>query len=405
VIVREGEADITTPKGSTKIREGEVMTIHGTDDPEYKVSRAPGKDDWDKWNKDRDRLIEYADGYRHTNRYYTGAQDLDAYGRWTNVPGYGNVWSPGNVDVSWAPYQAGRWVWEPYYGWTWVAYEPWGWAPYHYGRWFFYSSSWYWWPGPVYPRYRPVWAPAFVVFLGFGHHSSFGFGSIGWLPCGPHDFFHPWYGRGFNRVNVTNVTNINVINVTNVNNGVAVRPLGGRGQPRMSNVDQAMTNVRVRSSIAAVSSENFGRGVRANAGGSVSVADLRQAQAVTGNLPVVPGRESLGVAGHGSLAVQGNRAATSGRFFTKQAPPAAGPSFQQQQSQVQAVIHAHGGPEGVMTSRPPVQGGGPTGVMTPAPPARGGGPVGVQTPRPPAQGGGPAGVMTPAPPAREGGPV
>ncbi|HWZ45481.1 MAG TPA: DUF6600 domain-containing protein [Candidatus Saccharimonadales bacterium] len=414
VIVRDGEADITTPQGSTRLRHGEKMTIRGTDNPEYQVSRAPGTDDWDRWNKDRDRLIEYADGYRHTNRYYTGSQDLDAYGRWTNVPGYGNVWSPANVDVSWAPYQAGRWVWEPYYGWTWVAYEPWGWAPYHYGRWFFYSSSWYWWPGPVYAHYRPVWSPAFVVFLGFGHHSSFGFGSIGWLPCGPHDYYHPWYGRGFNQVNVTNITNVtnvtnvnNVTNINNINNGAAMQPLAGRGQPRMSNIDQAMTNARVRGSIASVRSEDFGRGVRANTSGSVGVAELRQAQAVTGNLPVVPGRESLGVAStsKGSLAAQGNRAATSERFFTKQAPPAAGPSFQQQQSQVQAVIRAHGGPEGVVTTKAATQSGGPAGVNTPAPPARGGGPEGVVTSKAATQSGGPAGVNTPAPPARGGGPV
>ena len=97
-------------------------------------------------------------------------------------------------------------MYEPYYGWTWVSYEPWGWAPYHYGRWFYYRDSWCWWPGPVYVHYRPVWSPAFVFFVGFGHRSGFGFGSIGWFPVGPHDPYYPWYGRGFNRVNVVNVT-------------------------------------------------------------------------------------------------------------------------------------------------------------------------------------------------------
>ncbi|HZS26665.1 MAG TPA: DUF6600 domain-containing protein, partial [Candidatus Angelobacter sp.] len=211
VIVRDGEAEITTPQGSTRLRQGELITVRGTDNPEYKISAAPEKDDWDQWNRDRDKIMSDSQSWGRTNHYYTGVNDLDGYGRWVYVPGYGNVWQP-YQQATWAPYQAGRWVWEPYYGWTWVSYEPWGWAPYHYGRWFLYSGSWCWWPGPVYVSYRPVWSPAFVFFVGFGHRAGFGFGSIGWFPVGPHDVFYPWYGRGFNRVNVINVTNINIIN-------------------------------------------------------------------------------------------------------------------------------------------------------------------------------------------------
>ena len=144
------------------------------------------------------------------------SQDLDAYGQWTNVPDYGDVWFP-SAGPGWAPYRDGRWVYEPYYGWTWVSYEPWGWAPYHYGRWFVYGGSWGWWPGPVYGGYHPMWAPAYVSFFGFGgggwgFNFGFGFGggygNMGWLPCGPGDRFFPWYGRGVNRVNGVNVYNI-----------------------------------------------------------------------------------------------------------------------------------------------------------------------------------------------------
>src|SRR5438309_3587800 len=255
VIVREGEAEITTPQGSTRVRAGEIITIRGTDQPEYKISSAPGRDDWDIWNSDRDHVVRNSESVGHTNRYYTGVNDLDAHGRWIYVPGYGNVWQP-YQEATWAPYQTGRWVWEPYYGWTWVSYEPWGWAPYHYGRWFVHAGFWYWWPGPVHVHYRPLWAPAYVAFIGFGHHANFGFGfgSIGWIPCGPQDYFYPWYGCGFNRihvtniVNVTNVTNItNVTNVNNVNNVAVVPPLRGiRGrQPLVSNVQLAMTDARV----------------------------------------------------------------------------------------------------------------------------------------------------------------
>ncbi|MCU1332565.1 MAG: hypothetical protein JWM08_1557, partial [Candidatus Angelobacter sp.] len=113
VIVREGEAEITTPQGSTRVRAGEMITVRGTDQPEYKVSSAPGRDDWDSWNSDRDHVVRDAQSWGHTNRYYTGANDLDEHGRWVYVPGYGNVWQP-YQEASWAPYQTGRWVYEPY---------------------------------------------------------------------------------------------------------------------------------------------------------------------------------------------------------------------------------------------------------------------------------------------------
>ena len=210
LIVREGEADVSTPQGTTTVKEGQIITIRGTDDPEYKVETAPPSDDWDRWNLDRDHTIENAGSWQNTDRYYTGSQDLDANGRWINIPGYCNVWQPNDQvqNPNWAPYQDGRWVWEPGWGWTWVSYESWGWTPYHYGRWFYWNTGWVWWPGPIYyyPYYRPLWAPAYVSFFGFGGHFGFGvgfgFGSVGWLPCGPFDPFFPWWGGGFGHVNV-----------------------------------------------------------------------------------------------------------------------------------------------------------------------------------------------------------
>ena len=54
VIVRSGEVEVTTPQGSTRVREGQLITVRGADNPEYKVVDAPSSDDWDRWNRDRD---------------------------------------------------------------------------------------------------------------------------------------------------------------------------------------------------------------------------------------------------------------------------------------------------------------------------------------------------------------
>ena len=200
VIVRKGEAQISTPKGIADLKQGDMATVRGAvEEAQYKITPAPEQDDWDRWNTERDHMIHSARAWQHTNRYYTGSEDLDAYGRWQNVPDYGQIWVPNEPD-DWAPYRDGNWVWEPYYGWTWVGFEPWGWAPYHYGRWLWYGGAWGWWPGPVWGAgfYRPFWAPAYVSFFGFGggfgFGVGFGWGGFGWLPIGPCDWFHPWWG-------------------------------------------------------------------------------------------------------------------------------------------------------------------------------------------------------------------
>jgi len=128
--VTRGQAEVSTPQGSTRVEQGQLITIQGTDNPQYRVTNAPASDSWDYWNQKRDREILDSPSWHYTDRYYTGAQDLGNYGRWVYAPDYGMVWLP-YESAGWAPYRIGRWVWEPFYGWTWVSYEPWGWAPYH----------------------------------------------------------------------------------------------------------------------------------------------------------------------------------------------------------------------------------------------------------------------------------
>ena len=292
--VRRGSAEISTPQGSTTVQHDQRITIQGNaDSAQYQVSGAPGRDDWDKWNSDRDHVIESADSWRHTNPNYTGSQDLDAYGHWRDVPDYGQVWFP-NDGSDWAPYRDGRWVYEPYYGWTWVSYEPWGWAPYHYGRWFVYGGNWGWWPGPVYAGYYPVWAPAYVSFFGFGGGGwglnfgfgfGGGFGNVGWLPCGPGDRFFPWYGRGINRVNVVNITNIH-------NHFGGIGPL--REGPRaFSNVDRAFSDEHVRNGISSMRSNEFGHDRVPMHQSRIDAGSFRQASVMTGANPVSPSRQSF----------------------------------------------------------------------------------------------------------------
>jgi len=136
VSVRNGDAEIFSPRGSEQLHSGKTMMARGTAaDPEFQIVGEIPQDEFDRWSAGRDHELERATSPRYVSRDVYGTEDLDQNGRWQNDPQYGNVWVP-NVDPGWAPYQCGRWVWVDYYGWSWVGCEPWGWAPYHYGRWY-----------------------------------------------------------------------------------------------------------------------------------------------------------------------------------------------------------------------------------------------------------------------------
>ncbi len=313
VLVRKGEVDITTPQGGTHVTEGQFITVQGAgDQAQYKIGEAPARDDWDQWNTDRDNVIRNAASRRHTNDYYVGAEDLDNRGTWSDVPDYGPVWRPTETDPDWAPYRNGRWVYEPYWGWTWVSYDDWGWAPYHYGRWMYLDGGWGWWPGPAYgnPFYQPIWAPAYVSFFGWGGGFGFGFGggwgSVGWLPLGPCDSFHPWWGRwGGGRFGATNINNINIYN----RGGFA--PL--HGGTRFSNVNLALHNEHFRGGTV-VSGNEFGRGrMRAQ---PMSHAQFQNAHFSTGRLPMTPGRESFSASGRAAAPSTMRNVSRNQHFFS-----------------------------------------------------------------------------------------
>ncbi|MGB6979613.1 MAG: FecR domain-containing protein, partial [Candidatus Acidiferrales bacterium] len=44
ITIRRGAADVTTPQGSTRVIEGQSITVQGTDNPQYQVHNAPARD-------------------------------------------------------------------------------------------------------------------------------------------------------------------------------------------------------------------------------------------------------------------------------------------------------------------------------------------------------------------------
>lgn len=197
---RAGQLIVTTFRGaayvhadglSVAVPEGRRAEVRaGGDDYVVRAARSDAFDDWAQEREARD------DRSRRQARAYvspemTGAESLAGYGTWSSVASYGVVWTPHVQPVGWAPYRHGRWAWVHPWGWTWIDAAPWGFAPFHYGRWVIIHGRWSWVPGSH--AFRPVFAPALVVWVG-GSNWSFSFSSgpaIGWFPLGPHEVYVP----------------------------------------------------------------------------------------------------------------------------------------------------------------------------------------------------------------------
>ncbi|MFB3778102.1 MAG: DUF6600 domain-containing protein [Bryobacteraceae bacterium] len=300
ITVRSGEAEVYTPRGSERLRSGRTMLARGSaSDPEFQVVSAIEKDNWDRWNEERDRYFSRTNSYRYVDPSVYGAEDLDGYGTWIYDAPYGWVWSP-RVAVGWSPYYYGRWSWIDWYGWSWISYDPWGWAPYHYGRWYYRPTyGWCWYPGGMHRRH--YWSPGLVAFIGWGGGGiGVGFGRVGWIPLAPNEPYYPWYGHGYYRGyrNSTYIDNsVHIVNNTNIVN--------------------VYRNARVHNGIVGVNGSDFGRGgnhVR------VSEGDLRGAGLVRGQLPVVPDRNSLRMSDRPGVAAPPARVASTDKFFSRRQP-------------------------------------------------------------------------------------
>ena len=208
VSVLSGLAQVVGLGGSGQISKGEMLTLLGQTAADVVLSQIDGRDagylvddyyayqypryydgryrDYNAYLSDPyyyDPYRRYA-SYQYVNSYIPGLYDLDYYGDWRNLNGYGYAWSP-RVDAGWMPYQSGYWVNDYPYGPTWVSNEPWGYAPYHYGRWAFVGDRWYWVPDST--NVTPVYSPALVAFVPFANND------IGWVPLGPGDVYVPHY--------------------------------------------------------------------------------------------------------------------------------------------------------------------------------------------------------------------
>jgi len=338
VTVREGRGQVTGGGASYDVVAGQRARFTGTDQLDHEIDQIPPRDAFDQYAFGRDDQEDRSESSNYVSPEMTGADDLDEYGHWRYVADYGPVWTPVGVAPGWAPYRVGHWVFVEPWGWTWVEDEPWGFAPFHYGRWAFVGGGWCWAPGPM--VVRPVYAPAFVAFVGGGGFAVGGGAGVAWFPLAPREVFVPWYRTSPGYVNNVNITNtrVSVTQVTNVYNTTIINN-------NTTNVNRiTYVNQHVSNAVTAVSHDTFANARPVNSN-LVKVDDRQIANApVVRSIPVQPVKQSVMGAGR-PATVRPPAAVVNRQVVATRTPTPPRASFEQRQTAANVRTETPGKPQ------------------------------------------------------------
>jgi hypothetical protein len=159
VAVFKGDVEVESPSGKVNVAKKKTASF---DADKYTLANKVPEEPLDSWDKES---IDYHNQYAKNNSaspYGYGLADLNYYGAYSNVPGYGMMWQPYFTGVGWDPFMDGAWSFYPGFGYMFASAYPWGWMPYRYGNWMFIPGmGWMWQPGGwntwlAVPRYTPT---------------------------------------------------------------------------------------------------------------------------------------------------------------------------------------------------------------------------------------------------------
>jgi uncharacterized protein DUF6600/FecR-like protein len=145
--VFKGDVKVDGPVGNLVVSKKKTAEFNAADNDKYTLANNIEEAPLDSWDKESN---SYHDQYAKNNSspYGYGVSDLNYYGSYSNVPGYGMMWQPYFTGVGWDPFMNGAWSFYPGYGYMFASSYPWGWTPYRYGNWIFVpSNGWMWQPG------------------------------------------------------------------------------------------------------------------------------------------------------------------------------------------------------------------------------------------------------------------
>jgi FecR protein len=156
VAVFNGAVEVNGASGKLEVEKKHTATFDLAGSVPYTVANNLEPDPYDDWDKQQDKYHQQYRGNSYSPYGY-GASDLNYYGSFYNIPGYGMMWQPYLVGAGWDPFMNGAWMWYPGAGYAWISSYPWGWTPYRYGSWTYVNSyGWFWQPGRTWTGWNTV---------------------------------------------------------------------------------------------------------------------------------------------------------------------------------------------------------------------------------------------------------
>jgi hypothetical protein len=150
VAVFKGDIDVESLSGKVSLEKKHSATFDLSGSAPYTLANNLEPDPYDDWDKQQDKYHQQYSAYssKSYSPYAYGSSDLNYYGSFYNMPGYGMMWQPYLAGAGWDPFMNGAWAYYPGSGYAWVSAYPWGWAPYRYGSWTYLPTyGWFWRPG------------------------------------------------------------------------------------------------------------------------------------------------------------------------------------------------------------------------------------------------------------------
>jgi hypothetical protein len=154
--VFKGDVQVEGDSGKVALSRNRTASFDLTYGDRTTLAKDVEPDPFDAWDKQQDQYRrQYAsNSYSSYSPYAYGTNDLNYYGSFSNVPGYGTVWQPYFAGAGWDPFMNGVWAFSPGFGYAWVSGYPWGWTPFHYGSWAYLPNyGWAWQPGGTWAGY------------------------------------------------------------------------------------------------------------------------------------------------------------------------------------------------------------------------------------------------------------
>ena len=147
--VFKGDVNVAGPSGNITVPKKKTATFDEADNDKSTLANNIKEAPLDQWDNES---VEYHQQYAKNNQsaspYGYGLSDLNYYGSYSTIPGYGLMWQPFFTGVGWDPFMDGAWGFYPGFGYAFASPYPWGWLPYRYGNWNFVPGfGWMWQPG------------------------------------------------------------------------------------------------------------------------------------------------------------------------------------------------------------------------------------------------------------------